>query len=164
MFNRVITTFAMTRAKMPPQIFRLVLLTLAIIVTYLIARQLLTPASFRQHGFYRGDALLEHSSHTPVYAGRKACLECHEEIQTMLSKGEHKTIGCESCHHAASLHVADPDSEAKKPKKDETTPCMRCHEANPSRPVTQKQINIKTHYTGQKCVECHVPHQPNEVP
>ena len=149
---------------MPPQIFRLVLLTVAIVVSYLIARQLLTPSSFRQYGFYRGDALAEHASHTPVFAGRKACLECHEEIQAKLFKGEHKTIGCETCHGPSSAHVTDSDSDAKKPDKRNTTACIRCHEANPSRPVTQKQINIKNHYTGQKCVECHVPHQPNEVP
>ena len=82
----------MSRAKMPPQIFRLVLLTIAIVVTYLIARQLLTPASFRQYGFYRGEALAERASLTPVFAGRKACLECHEEIQAQLFKGEHKTM------------------------------------------------------------------------
>lgn len=154
----------MSRAKMPPQVFRLVLLTIAIVVTYLIARQLLTPATFRQHGFYRGDALAEHASHTPVFAGRKACLECHEDIQAKLFKDAHKTIGCETCHGPSSAHATDPDSDAKKPDKRNTTACIRCHEANPSRPVTQKQINVKTHYTGQKCVECHVPHQPNEVP
>ncbi|NOS69140.1 MAG: hypothetical protein HOP33_04340 [Verrucomicrobia bacterium] len=150
--------------KMPPQIFRLVLLTIGIVVSYFIARQLLTPASFRDYGFYRGAALEEVASRTPVFAGRKSCLECHEIIQTQLFKGEHKTIGCESCHGPSSAHVADPDSDGKKPDKRNTLACSRCHEANPSRPVTQKQINIKNHYAGQKCTECHVPHQPNEVP
>ena len=153
-----------SRAKIPPQVFRIILLTVAIIVTYLIARRLLTPSSFHQYGFYRAEALAEHASHTPVFAGRKACLECHEEIQAQLFKGEHKTIGCESCHGPASAHVADPDIQAKTPDKRNTLACARCHEANPSRPATQKQINSKTHYSGQKCVECHVPHQPNEVP
>jgi len=154
----------MSRVKMPPQIYRIVLLTVAIIISYLIARRLLTPPSFHQYGFFRGEALAEHASHTPVFAGRKACLECHDEIQARLFKGEHKTIGCETCHGPASAHVTDPDSEAKKPDKRNTTACVRCHEANPTRPVTQKQINLKNHYSGQKCVECHVPHQPNEVP
>ena len=153
-----------SRAKMPPQVFRLVLLTIAIIGSYLIARQLLTPPSFKQYGFFRGDALAEHASYTPVFAGRKACLECHEDHQNRLLKGEHKTIGCETCHGPSSAHVTDPDSDAKKPDKRNTLACIRCHEANPSRPVTQKQVNVKNHYTGQKCVECHVPHQPNEVP
>ena len=27
-----------------------------------------------------------------------------------------------------------------------------------------KQIEVKDHFTGQRCTECHIPHQPNEVP
>jgi nitrate/TMAO reductase-like tetraheme cytochrome c subunit len=42
--------------------------------------------------------------------------------------------------------------------------CIRCHEANPSRPKWFHQITVKNHYSEQKCTECHVPHQPNEVP
>jgi hypothetical protein len=154
----------MGRFKMPPQIFRLVLLTIGIVVSYLIARQLLTPPSFREFGFYRGDALEEMASRTPVFAGRKSCSECHEDQQARLLKGEHKTIGCETCHGPSSAHVADPDSEAKKPDKRNTTACIRCHESNPSRPAWFRQINVKNHYSDQKCSECHVPHQPNEVP
>lgn len=149
---------------MPPQIFRLVLLTIGIVGSYVIARELLTPASFREYGFYRGAALEEMASRTPVFAGRKDCLECHEEIQARLAKGEHKTIGCEACHGPSSAHAADPDSDAKKPDKRNTRACARCHEANPSRPSWFHQITVKNHYAGQKCTECHVPHQPNEVP
>jgi hypothetical protein len=154
----------MPRLKMPPQIVRIVLLIIAIVGSYLVARYFLTPASFRQYGFYRGDALAELSSREPVFAGRKACLECHDDKQALLFKGPHKTIGCETCHGPSTAHVADPDSDAKKPDKKNTIACLRCHEANPSRPVTQKQVNSRDHYTGHRCVECHVPHQPNEVP
>jgi hypothetical protein len=147
--------------KMPPQIFRLVLLTLAIIVTYVIARYLLTPATFRQHGFYRGDALLEHASRTPVFAGRKACLECHQEIQDKLFKAEHKTIGCETCHGVGREHADNPDVSLVKIGDNG---CLRCHENNGARPAWLKQINSKEHYRGDKCAGCHVPHQPNEVP
>jgi nitrate/TMAO reductase-like tetraheme cytochrome c subunit len=42
--------------------------------------------------------------------------------------------------------------------------CVRCHQASPSRPKWLHQINIHNHYTGSVCTECHVPHQPNEVP
>lgn len=155
---------------MPPQIFRLVLLTLVIVVTYIIARHLLTPATFGQYGFYRGDALAEHASHTPVFAGRKACLECHEDVQTTLLKDAHKTIGCETCHGGVissemrSLtkeHAENPD--VKLPKIGDNG-CLRCHEDNGSRPAWLKQIVPKDHYRGDKCSGCHVPHQPNEVP
>jgi len=159
---------------MPPQIFRLVLLTLAIIVTYVIARYLLTPPSFRQYGFYRGEALLEHMSPTPVFAGRKAtlkaCLECHEDIEAKLFKGEHKTIGCETCHGGVITSEAKPLTNEHADNPDVKLPmigdngCLRCHEANPSRPAWLKQIDPKDHYREDKCVGCHVPHQPNEVP
>ncbi len=151
----------MRRIKLPPQILRLVLLTVAIIVTYFIARYLLTPASFRQYGFYRGDALAELSSRTPVFAGRKACLECHEDLQTKLSKAEHKTIGCETCHGVGREHADNPDVNLVK-IGDNT--CLRCHEASPSRPSWLKQIAVNDHFRGDKCIGCHMPHQPNEVP
>jgi hypothetical protein len=151
----------MARPKMPPQIFRLVLLTIAIVVTYLIARYLLTPNSFREYGFYRGAALAELASRPTVFAGRKACLECHEDIQNQLFKGEHKTIGCESCHGVGKEHAENPDVKLVKIGDNG---CLRCHEASPSRPSWLKQINSKEHYHEDKCAGCHVPHQPNEVP
>lgn len=146
---------------MPPQIFRLVLLTVGIIVSYIVARNLLTPSSFGQHGFYRGDALAEHASHPPVFAGRKACLECHEDIQDKLFKGTHKAIGCETCHGVGQAHSDNPEIKLVKLSDNG---CLRCHETSPSRPAWMKQVNSKDHYRGDKCVECHVPHQPNEVP
>jgi hypothetical protein len=151
----------MSRFRMPPQISRLVLLTIVIVGSYLVARGLLTPASFGQHGFYRGEALAEQMSPTPVFAGRKACLECHEDIQLKLSAAEHKTIGCETCHGVGKAHAENPDLKLVMIGDNG---CLRCHEASPSRPAWLKQITVKTHYRGSKCVECHVPHQPNEVP
>lgn len=147
--------------KMPPQIFRLVLLTIAIVGSYLVARKLLTPESFRQYGFYRGNALLEHASHPTVYAGRKACTECHEDIVKKLAAKEHKTLGCETCHGVSQPHVDNPD--VKLVKIGDNT-CLRCHENNGSRPAWMKQIIVKDHFRGDKCTGCHVPHQPSEMP
>ncbi len=147
--------------KMPPQIFRLVLLTLTIVVSYLIARYFLTPSSFGQYGFYRGDALEQVASHEPVYAGKKACDECHSEVLQLLAKAEHKTLSCEGCHGVSQDHAKNPDI---MPVKLTGSHCIRCHEANPSKPAWFKQITVKNHYAGQKCTECHVPHQPSEVP
>jgi hypothetical protein len=78
-----------------------------------------------------------------------------------LAKAEHKTLSCEGCHGVSQDHAANPDIT---PIKLTGNHCIRCHEANPSRPAWFKQITVKNHYTGQKCTECHVPHQPNEVP
>jgi hypothetical protein len=151
----------MGRFKMPPQIFRLVLLAVGIVSSYVIARQLLTPASFQDYGFYRGAALEEMASLAPVYAGSKACEECHSDTPLKLAKGDHKTLSCEGCHGISLDHANNPDIT---PKKLTGSYCTRCHEANPSRPAWFHQITIKDHYTGKKCTECHMPHQPNEVP
>jgi len=178
----------MRRLKLPPQILRLVLLTLMIVGSYFVARAFLTPPSFNQYGWYRGDALEEVASQTPVHAGRKACDECHSEIFPKLAKGPHRTVSCEACHGVSRDHVENPDIKAGL-IKDRITDmnvrpaasaepgtnapaftgrftgvhCIRCHEANPSRPEWFKQIIVKEHYSG-KCTECHLPHQPTEVP
>ncbi len=148
--------------RMPPQVLRLVLLTLGIVSSYLVARFFLTPASFGEFGWYRANALMEIASHDPVYAGKKACDECHSEEYAKLAKGDHRPLSCEACHGPGGEHAANPD--VNKMTILSFSHCVRCHEADPSRPQWHKQINPKTHYVGQVCTECHVPHQPNEVP
>jgi hypothetical protein len=148
--------------QMPPQIFRLILLVIGIVVVYLTARYFLTPSSFREYGWYRGAALAELANRQPVFAGKKACEECHSDEFQKLLKDSHKTLSCEACHGAGEAHAENPDV---KIDRSSVGACLRCHEANPSRPKWHKQIVSKTHYSGSsKCTECHVPHAPNEVP
>ena len=78
-----------------------------------------------------------------------------------LAKGEHKSLSCETCHGPGRAHVENP---AEKLPKLDMGLCVRCHQASPSRPKWLHQINLHNHYTGNVCTECHVPHQPNEVP
>jgi hypothetical protein len=152
--------------NMPPQLLRIFLLAVGIVTTYMIARYFLTPTSFGQYGWYRGNALAEVAARQPVYAGKKACEECHSDIYVKLNKHEHKTLACEGCHGPGEAHAQDPRKD--NIDKSGFAACLRCHEANPSRPKFQKQIVLKTHYsspnTGPKCTECHVPHMPLEVP
>jgi hypothetical protein len=150
----------MGRFKMPPQISRLVLLTFGIVASYLVARYFLTPSSFHQYGWFRGAALEEIAAREPVFAGKQACNECHSDVLQKQAKGPHKTLSCETCHGVSLDHAGNPDIT---PIKLTGSHCIRCHEANPSRPAWLKQIVLKEHYSG-KCSECHVPHQPNEVP
>ena len=145
---------------MPPQILRLVLLTLGIVGSYMVARAFLTPATFREYGWYRGAALEELAARTPVYAGKKACDECHSDILHKMAGDAHKTLSCEACHGVSRTHADDPDV---LPVKLTGSHCIRCHEANPSRPGWFKQIVVKDHYSG-KCTECHIPHQPTQSP
>jgi hypothetical protein len=149
--------------RVPPQIVRLVWVTIGIVASYFIAQHFLTPVSFKQYGWYRGKALVEVASATkPTFAGRKACEACHAEEAEKLAKGEHKTLSCEGCHGPGADHEQNPDTT--KPSKLAFSHCVRCHEADPARPKWHKQISLKTHFAGQVCAECHVPHQPNEVP
>ena len=81
--------------KMPPQLIRIVLLAIGIVVAYSIARYFLTPPSFGKYGWYRGAALAELATRARVYAGKKACEECHWDEYQKLVKHEHKGLACE---------------------------------------------------------------------
>jgi hypothetical protein len=151
----------MNRFHMPPQIVRLVLLTIGIIGSYIVARHFMTPSSFGEYGFYRGDALMERASLPAEFAGKKACIECHEPQGEQLAKAGHKSLSCEACHGPLAWHAADPLS-GKLDKNQVISDCLRCHEANPTRPKIHKQIVAKDHYSGDKCSECHQPHVPME--
>ena len=151
----------MRRFKLPPQILRLVLLTLAIVGSYLAARSFLTPPSFGQYGWYRGEALGEiANAREPLFAGKQSCDECHSDILHKLAADAHKTLSCEACHGVSRAHTDNPDI---LPDKTTGSYCIRCHEANVARPAWLKQIVVKDHY-GPKCTECHVPHQPTKTP
>lgn len=154
----------MRRFNLPPQIVRLVLLTIGIVGSYMVARYFLTPESFGQYGWYRGDALIEQSSLPRSYGGRNACNECHSEKLAQLAKYPHKTLSCEVCHGPCQPHIDNPDEKNHQPEKPGFSHCVRCHETNPSRPKWLKQVSIRDHYAGQKCTECHIPHAPTEVP
>lgn len=147
--------------KLPPQIIRLVLLTVGIIGGYFIARSLLTPRSFGQYGWYRGDALAERASLPRSYAGKKECAECHDDKAAQLAKDRHKSLSCEVCHGPGQAHVENFDNKMALLATDR---CLRCHESNPSRPAWHKQINPREHYPKDKCIGCHVPHAPSQMP
>jgi hypothetical protein len=143
---------------MPPQIIRLVLLTIAIVGAYFTARYFLVPPSFGQYGHYCGAALEEIRTNEPFWAGRGACDVCHSEIAQKLAKAEHQGNSCEACHGPAEKHAEDPDG-VKLPKMSPDK-CLRCHEASPSRPKWLHQITLKDHYDGGVCTDCHDPHNP----
>ena len=94
--------------KMPPQVFRIVLLAVGIVASYSVARYFLTPPSFGQYGWYRGAALAELATRDRVYAGKKACEECHSDEYQKLIKHEHKSLSCEGCHGPGEAHAENP--------------------------------------------------------
>ncbi len=149
----------MNRSSMPPQLLRLVVLTLLVIGTYAVARVVLTPATFGHYGHYRGAALVEAASRPQVFAGAKACDECHSETSELVANDRHKGISCEACHGPGRTHSRNPDI---MPVKLNDQLCLRCHVAEVARPAKQRQIQVWDHFPGDKCVECHVAHQPNK--
>lgn len=151
----------MRRINVPSQILRLTFLTGIIVTAYLAARFVLTPDSFRQFGFYRGDALAENASRKPVYAGSASCQECHAEAAKVLASFEHKSVACEACHAASQVHVEDP---AIKTLQFSVQRCVRCHEETSGRPTAHAQVVLKDHYPGDSCLDCHFPHKPKESP
>jgi hypothetical protein len=144
--------------KMPPQIIRLVLLTIGIVCVYFTARYFLVPQSFGEYGHYRGAALQQIAAREPCWAGRNTCSPCHSEIVKKLAAAEHQGLSCETCHGPALGHVEAPE-EVKLPKLGYDK-CVRCHEASPSRPQWLHQITAADHYAGDVCTGCHDPHQP----
>lgn len=147
---------------MPPQITRLVILTVLIVATYLLARHFLVPPTFGQYGWYRGAAHGEIADMKPTYAGRLACAECHTDEAAVLGKGEHKTVSCEACHGPNAAHAEDPNQSPGKIAN--PTFCLRCHSASPSRPAKFPQIDPADHNKGEPCLSCHLPHSPLEAP
>src|SRR4051812_13831697 len=139
--------------KLPPQISRIVALTIMIVASYAVARHVFMPRSFGRFGHWRGDALTELAAREPRYGGQKSCNECHSETLVKVAKFEHKTVSCESCHGVGKAHGDDPDHHdmGKLPAE----MCLRCHEFNATRPTFLKQIDLKKHYSDKgKCSEC----------
>jgi hypothetical protein len=146
---------------LPPQITRIVLLTLGIIGSYFFARFILTPPSFGQYGIYRGRAIFENRARPLAFSGQDACLECHEDVVATMHAGGHLTLSCESCHGPSLVHATDPEIDvvAMLPNR-----CVRCHSSDPVRPEWMAQIDLDDHYDEENCMECHLPHQPEEFP
>lgn len=138
---------------------RLALLFAAGVLVFLAVRALLVPEGFGELGHYRPGAIADNRLREPVFAGRVACLDCHDDVDATKATGAHAGVGCESCHGPLALHAADPD--ALKPKlPDVTTLCVRCHARSASRPKTFPQVDPVPHAEGNDCSDCHPPHRP----
>jgi len=138
---------------------RVALVFVAGLVLFLVVRGVLVPKSFGQYGHYRGDALNEIAARPIKYAGRDACADCHPDVVEVKNKGRHARLGCEACHGPLAGHVAD--SSAVQPVLPDTAVlCVRCHEANASKPAKFPQVNSKEHSMGMACGSCHKAHSP----
>jgi hypothetical protein len=96
-----------------------------------------------------------------MYAGEKACMECHQDMADLKAPNVHKSLSCETCHGPGLAHANSTDSilPVRVPKSREF--CEMCHAKNAARKAGNVvQINVKEHNPGQKCIECHNPHNP----
>jgi hypothetical protein len=143
---------------MPQQIPRLVLVFAVAVVGLLVVRRRLIPETFGAVGHYRGAAVAAIAARPVKYAGYQACETCHQELAAKRLSGNHRGVGCETCHGPAAAHVEDI---AIKPQVPDTREfCVTCHAYNPSRPTGFPQIDPAAHNYPQACRDCHDPHAP----
>jgi hypothetical protein len=140
-------------------LFLIAALFLAGLLIFSILRILLVPSDFGTYGHYRSSALVDSRQPAIVYAGRIACLNCHDDKAKELETGKHKIISCEACHDPQAKHAEDPS--AQKPQRSEIPKlCLRCHLENVAKPPRFPQINPQDHGEGLPCLQCHHPHHP----
>ena len=140
-------------------LFRLVGVFAVLGLMFLVARAVFIPAGFGTYGHYRAGALHETRELPVTYAGRAACLDCHDEIEKVKKNAKHGGVGCEACHGPLQAHVADPSTVVPE-KPDARTLCLVCHMENLAKPVSFPQVNPKEHADEDDCVTCHDPHAP----
>lgn len=132
------------------------------ILVFLLARALFIPEGFGVLGHYRVGALADNSKRAPVFAGRKACGECHTDEPALLAGGPHKGVGCEACHGALGVHAQAPD-KLKPARPDAEKLCAVCHLPNVAKPAGFPQVDPKEHADGSgACGGCHDPHSPDK--
>lgn len=133
-----------------------------LVVVFAFVRQLAIPASFGEFGRYRGADVSEVASRDINFAGggNSECGQCHQDKLQALSKGEHSSLNCQTCHGPAAKHVKKPDEQSPKVAGSAEL-CGACHKDIAGRDGQQiKTVQLQTHSGGLECAECHNPHNP----
>jgi predicted CXXCH cytochrome family protein len=164
-------------------VFRVGAVLGVVLVAFLIARWAAIPSDFGVLGYYRAGALDDNRALPLVYAGRTACMECHDgtydppepdaaaavsiaALQTPLDPArdnKHFNVNCEACHGPLQTHVDDQEKAVPKVASDSL--CLGCHRTLDGRPSFQPQIIPSEHRKNddkkkEGCVSCHKPHWP----
>ena len=146
-------------SRVPQQVPILVAVFALMIAALLVARHFLVPDTFGDIGSYRAAAIDSVASHEKKYAGQQECALCHRQIMEKRLAGNHRGVGCESCHGPGLVHVSNPvEFKPTIPRTREF--CQRCHAYNPSRPTGFPQIDPVAHNPMTPCMSCHDPHRP----
>ena len=146
-----------SRWKDSEHLLRLAALFVGGTAVFLIAQAVLVPADFGEVGHYRTGALAANANHEPVFAGEKACVECHTETGEEKAANRHRGVRCEACHGPQAKHAAGGDPP-RRPNP--ATLCVTCHAFNPARPSTFPQVQPAEHAGGEVCTTCHTAHAP----
>jgi ribosomal protein S27AE len=146
-------------SSVPPQIRRLAVVAVLLLIAYFAARSVLVPKTFGDRGHYRA-AAVDSIEKLPIhYAGREACAMCHPAEVAKKAASFHRGVACEVCHGPAAAHTTDPVGH-KPPAPRDRSFCPTCHAYNPARPTGFPQIDPIQHNPVAPCFSCHNPHDP----
>ena len=134
-------------------------LFLAGVVVFVVLQALLIPEGFGLYGHYRAGALDDNRARPMKFAGRAACIECHDDAAAAAKGGGHERVRCEACHGPLAAHAGDPTAQ-KAVRPDAAVLCVRCHQANVARPASFPQKDRAEHAGDEICTTCHVAHHP----
>lgn len=146
-------------AKIPEQVKRLSVLLVILVIVFIVVRSTLIPNDFGKIGHYRASAVQNIANNELHYTGQEVCVDCHDDIVAIKTKGYHKNLSCEVCHGPSIKHTESPD-EFKPQIQRNRSFCPTCHEYLPSRPTGFPQIVSASHNPRKICVSCHNPHNP----
>jgi uncharacterized CHY-type Zn-finger protein len=140
-------------------LIRVVVLLALGVATFLLIRRVVIPPDFGKYGHFRPAAIDDIRSRPTKFAGHAACEACHSDVAEMKGKGKHTGVACEACHDPLANHAEDPGTVVPK-LPDPAVLCVRCHEANASKPKSFPQVVSAGHSAGLPCNTCHQPHNP----
>lgn len=140
-------------------LIRVVVLLALGVVVFLVIRQAVVPTDFGKYGHFRPAALGDIRARPVKFAGHAVCESCHSDVAETKNKGQHAGVACEACHGPLANHAEDPGSVIPK-LPDVAVLCVRCHEANASKPKSFPQVVSAEHSGGMVCNTCHQPHNP----
>ena len=152
---------------MKNHVWRPLFVVIGLVVCILIFRAFYVPDDFGAQdrgytfGFHRMSNEQEWKDYPAKYQDSTYCQECHSEISEELTAAHHGSIPCENCHGAAMGHPDEPEKLAIDRSREL---CVRCHAAL-YMPGSDRNdipgIEPASHNSGESCVDCHSPHNPD---
>ncbi|MDK2795283.1 MAG: hypothetical protein PWQ58_482 [Archaeoglobaceae archaeon] len=97
------------------------------------------------------------ASRAPVYVQSDACKQCHLDVFTASTSGNHSTVECSACHGSGREHASLRTAESIL-IEDTRDACMICHKNIAGRNIATVD---ESHGSGVRCSYCHDPHSAN---